>query len=67
MAYVLTCTALKPSLIERERRFLEKRENRKKVEKEHKDLMNLIDEYCGRPQIIGEVYRKKPCGSCKKP
>lgn len=48
MDYVLTCTALNPSLIEKEMRFLEERENRKKAEKEHKDLMNLIDKYCGR-------------------
>lgn len=48
MAYVLTCMTLNPSFIEKERRFLEERENRKKAEREHKDLMNLIDEYCGR-------------------
>lgn len=48
MAYVLTCIALNPSLIEKEMRFLEERGNRKKAEEEHKDLMNLIDEYCDR-------------------
>lgn len=48
MAYVLTCTALNPSSIEREMRFLEERENRKKAEEEHKELMNFIDKYCGR-------------------